>query len=185
MAQRSSRATLLSVAALLLLWVACSSDKGGGPPADEPEKGNVWVDTVDAAAGEQARVDVHAIVKSPLQGVGLPLKLTGTGFALDSVSFVGTILERRPLLGTVRIESPSPSMTTVNIIRTYSRSTYIEPTEGILVSLFVALSDSPETRTIAIDTVTLTPSNFWFVDTTDTGVVPEFTPGYINVSPAL
>ena len=175
--------------ALLVFLTGCSSDKGDGPPdePDEPDKSIVWVDTVDAVAGDFVRVDVFAVLKFPLQGLGLPLKLTRTDAAVDSVSvsFIGTLLEKRPLLSYVDVDdSSSATETTINIVRVYTPSEFIEPDSGVLLSIYVALSESADSRTIAIDTTTVGRNSLQFADTTDVGSVPFFTPGAINIVPA-
>ena len=149
------------------------------------EKSSVWADTVDVTAGDKARVDVLAVLRSPVQGVSLPLKLSGTDFVVDSVSFVGTMLEARPLLRRLSIDGSHAEAIFIDMFRTYQSSDYIEPGSGLLMSIFIAIADSAEAQTIEIDTVTIENNSFLIVDTTfvSVGSVPFFTPGVINVTP--
>lgn len=168
---------------LAVCVIGCGSDKGSDPP-DKPDKSRIWIDSVDAVAGDRVRVDVHAVLKSPLQGLQLPLKLTGTDAGVDSVtvSFIGTILEKRPLLSYIDIDdSSSATETTISIIRAYTPSQFIEPDSGVFMSIYVALSESAELRTIPIDTTTVGRNSLQFADTADVGSVPLFTPGAIEI----
>jgi hypothetical protein len=162
----------------LILCVACTSDKGGGPPDGPggPENNIVWVDTVSTIAGNHVKVDVYAMVATRSLGVRLPLKLSSNGLEIDSVSFRGTMLAQEPITGSVVIGS---SGETVSIVREYLESDIIEPDSGVLVSLHITLDDTLTAQIIEVDT---TIGNLWF--TNDRGVqsVPEFTPGMIHVS---
>jgi hypothetical protein len=150
------------------------------------EKSSVWVDTIDVVPGEMSRVDVRAVLRSPIQGIGLPLKLSGADFAVDSVSFAGTLIEGNPLLRRLNIDDSHPGATFIDMFRTYWPIDYIEPDSGLLMSIYVAIDVSAEAQTIEIDTTTIEGNSFLIVDTTfvSVGSVPYFTPGLINVTPA-
>jgi hypothetical protein len=150
------------------------------------EKSSVWVDTVDVVAGDQAQVDVHAVLRSPIQGIGLPLRLLVANFAVDSVSFVGTMLvEDSPLLDLLNIDDSHAGAVLIDMLRTYRPADFIEPDSGLLMSIYVATPVSAEAQTIEIDTTTIEGNSFLIVDTSfvSVGSVPFFTPGLINVAP--
>ena len=150
------------------------------------EKSSVWVDTVDVIAGDKARVNVHLVLRSPMQGVSLPMKLSGTDLAVDSVSFAGTMVEANPLLRRLEIDDSHADAIFIDMFRTYRSSDYIEADSGLLMSIYVAIDESAEAQAIAIDTVTIENNSFLIVDTSyvSVGSVPFFTPGLINVAPA-
>jgi hypothetical protein len=174
----------VSVIAMIALCAACDNDKGQEPD-DEPDRSEVWVDTIDAYSGDQVQLDVFAISKIPLQGLGLPLKLTGTGFSVDSVSFVGTMLQKRPSVDFVGIDdTSSATVITISILRAYTKLNFIEPGSGVLASIFVTLSQTAGSQVIDVDTCTVAHNSLQFADTADVGSVPFFTPGEINVAPA-
>ncbi len=171
---------------LLLLVIMCSSDKGNTPPVDEPdETSRVWIDTVDALPGEQARVEILADLKSPLQGIQLPLILKGSHFTIDSISFVGSLLGESgiPLLDTISNESGI-----VSVERVYKSGYALPPGTGTLVSIYLSIGDSLFQHTISIDTTRFVLDNgalHRFVLSDDSAVefVPEFTPGIIKITP--
>lgn len=166
------------IMAPLILYVACTGDKGGGPPdgPGDPEKSIVWVDTVSTFAGNHVKVDVYAVVATRSLGVRLPLMLSSNDLEIDSVSFRGTMLAQEPIAGSVVIDS---SAKTVRIVRGYLESDIIEPDSGVLVSLFITLDDTLTAQIIEVDT---TIGNFWFTDDRGVQSVPEFTLGLIHVS---
>ena len=146
------------------------------------KRSSVWVDTVDASPGGNIHVDVLGRLEWPVQGIGLPFKIVSSSVEMDSVSFVNSLFSGSPVQSSVDIENSGDDITTVNIIRAYTKSNYIPADTGILASLFFTISEEASSQFVLIDTVTFDPSNFWLVDTLGNGSVPSFGSGGIDVA---
>jgi len=145
------------------------------------EKSEVWVDSVTASPGEIAIVDVTSRLARPLQGMGLAFKVVGTGVSLDSILFGETMLSGDPLAESVEISESTSTIITAHVIRIYRKEDYIPVDSGSIARMYLKVDATASDQVIEIDTVTFTPSNFWFVDTLDVGSVPFFTPGAIEI----
>jgi hypothetical protein len=171
---------------LSLLVIMCSSDKGNTPPVDEPvEKSRVWIDTVNVVPGEQARVEIFADLKSPLQGIQLPLILKGSHFTIDSASFVGTLLSEKAAIERLEINQQEGI---VDVFKLYDSTSYIPRSSGVLMFLFVTVDGLSQLHSITVDTVTIvrgSGNNFRFVlsDNEAVEIIVSFTPGIINIAP--
>jgi len=176
---------------LLMLCVACSSDSGGGPndPPDDPDPTGgsiIWVDSAEAAPGTQVQVNVLARIGTAVQGVTLPLLLNGADFVIDSVSYIGTMLEADPV-----IELDTISADTVRVIRAYRKEFFVEPDSGLFLKVFVSIDESSSNQVISIDTISIVMQNgavasLTLADTTTNPYpneyIPEFYPSVIRVT---
>ncbi|MFH1892085.1 MAG: hypothetical protein ABIK83_05305 [Candidatus Zixiibacteriota bacterium] len=182
---------LISSLLLLVLCVTCSSDRGGGPndPPDDPDPtgGNlIWIDSVDASPGTQAVIDVYARLSTATQAVTLPFVLEGTDFVIDSMSFVGTLLDNDPIW---LYDSITPK--TITIGMAYYQKDAVGPDSGQMLRLFVSLDESAPNQIIRVDTTSIILENgsvasLVLVDTTinpyPKEYIPEFLPGTIRVT---
>ncbi len=181
------KSTIAGLMILIVLFMTmCSSEKSTDQPADKPADTTlVWIDTVNVSPGEQARIDVLADLKSPLQGIQLPLIFTGSHFTIDSVSTAGTMLGENWLYAKDTISNESGL---VDVGRAYEPSEVVQPAAGTLVSIYVSIDDSSFQHTISVDTTRVVLSNgalhrFVISDDKAVEIVPEFTPGMINITP--
>lgn len=151
------------------------------------EKSIVWVEGIEAIAPGFVRVDVNAITRSVLQGIQLPLAVSGTRFYVDSISTEGTLVESGEVqLETTRIDRwTNPEAVEILLVRTYYQSAPVEPDSGRLLSIYLELFNTAEPHVITIDSTRIENASLSFADTVfGLGSVPFFTSGQISVSPA-
>jgi len=154
----------------------------GAGKLDIFNRSRVWVDTVDANPGGHVQVDVLGVLEWPVQGIGLPFKVVSGDVDVDSVSFVNTLFSGSPVQSDVDIADSSDDITTVNVIRAYTKTNFIPADSGKLASLFLTISGESSDHFVIIDTVTFVPSNFWLVDTLGNGSVPFFGAGGVDIT---
>lgn len=179
---RFVRFEVISIVLLLLAIAAgCgSSDNGSGP--DKINSNLVWVDRVSAYSNQSdVKVNVWFGNLVPLAGVEVPLKVSGGGFSIDSVSFIGSRVDGFFLLaGEVDgIEH------TIDIAAT-DTTAYIDSGNGLLASIYFSLYESSGGTVITIDTfsVDLGSDNYpFYVDTSAAAnkIIPDFSDGSISV----
>jgi hypothetical protein len=171
--------TVLTLVTLLALGLGCGDDGGTGP---EPTKANkVWVDMVTANTNDDyVRVSVHFANLEPLFAIEIPLHVSGTGFEIDSVSFVGSKVAD----AFFRIGEIDPFDQTVDLVAQADTS-YFQPGEGIFASLYFTLSEQAREQVLTIDTLTLVNGSekyLLYLDSTGVGeLTPEFVAGEISV----
>jgi hypothetical protein len=171
--------TILTLVTLLTLGLACGDDGGTGPG---PVKANrVWVDLVTATTNDDyVRVNVRFANLEPLFAIEIPLHVSGSGFEIDSVSFVGSRVDgaffRTGIIGEFE--------PTVDLVAQADTS-YFQPGEGIFASLFFTLYEQSREQVLTIDTLTLVDGGekyLLYLDSTGVGeLTPEFVAGEISV----
>ncbi|MCK4655716.1 MAG: hypothetical protein KAT85_01755 [candidate division Zixibacteria bacterium] len=168
--------TFLMLVTLLALGLGCSDDSGTGPG---PVKANrVWVDMVTATTNDDyVRVNVRFANLEPLFAIEIPLYVSGSGFEIDSVSFVGSKVAD-VFFPTGIIDDFAQ---TVDLVAQADTS-YIQPGEGLFASLYFTLFEQAREQVLIIDTLTLSERYLLYVDSTGDGeITPEFVAGEISV----
>jgi len=168
---------------ILALIVGCGDDddKSTGP---QDVLNLVWVDSVSATVGTQAVVGVHLKSSNALLGAEVPLKLSGTGFTIDSGSFVGGVFA-----GAI-LKSCSVDVATQTVFMLTTSLSSIAAGEGLFGNLYVSIDPGAAVQVIAVDSA-LVPvgGNVYHVVSfvkSDLGqVLPPFQPGKIIVEPVL
>lgn len=151
------------------------------------EKSSIWVESIEATAPGHVRVDVNAMARSVLQGIQLPLAVTGKRFQVDSVSTAGTLMETGETLSeSTRIDRwTKPDTVEIRLLWTYYQWAPVEPDSGRLLSIFLELFNAAEPHVITIDSTRIGNASLNFADTVfGLGSVPFFTSGQISVTPA-
>jgi hypothetical protein len=161
----------------MILAIGCDDDDGTGP---EPVRGNrVWVDRISASTdAEVVLVKVRFSNLDSLLLVEVPLQVSGTGFLIDSVSFVGS----RVADAFIREGIVKNADRTIGLY--IADTVYIHPGDGVLASLFFTLYDDSRGQLLVIDTVTIVDvgeSSLRYMDLNDSIFTPEFVPGEISV----
>jgi hypothetical protein len=180
---RFARFEMMSVVLLLLIIAAsgCSSDDNGSGP-DTVNSNLVWVDRVSAFSNQDdVKVNVWFGNLVPLGGLEVPLQISGGGFSIDSVSFIGSrVKDFYFLIGAV------DSFNNTIEIAAADTTDYVDSGNGLLASIYFSLYSSSGGTVIKIDTfsVDLGPDhNLIYIDTTEAGneIIPDFSDGEISV----
>jgi hypothetical protein len=164
---------------LLALGLGCGDGGGTGPG---PVKANrVWVDKVTATTNDDyVRVNIRFANLEPLFAIEIPLHVSGSGFEIDSVSFVGS----RVADAFFRQGIIDDFAQTIDLVAQADTS-YFQPGEGIFASLYFTLSEQSREQVLTIDTLTLVNGSekyLLYLDSTGVGeLTPEFVAGEISV----
>ena len=170
---------VLTLATLLALGLGCGDDGGTGPGPVEANR--VWVDMVTATTNDDyVRVNVHFANLEPLFAIEIPLGVSGNGFDIDSVSFVGSkvadVFFRTGII--------DDFAETIDLVAQADTS-YIQPGEGLFASLYFTLFEESREQVLTIDTLTLVngiEKYLLYLDSTGVGeITPEFVAGEISV----
>ncbi|MBU1318564.1 MAG: hypothetical protein KKG33_04815 [candidate division Zixibacteria bacterium] len=166
---------------LLIIGAGCGSDDKG----TDPEKVNsnlVWVDRVSAVSNQDdVKVNVWFGNLVPLSGLEVPLRVSGGGFTIDSVSFVGSRVGDFFLtIGAV------DTFTNTIEIAAADTAVCVDSGEGLLASLYFTLYSSSGGQVLAIDTFSLDTGPYHsliYIDTSEAGaeIIPDFIDGEISV----
>lgn len=178
---KSVRTEIASILVILIaLGLACSDGSGTGPGPVNANR--VWVDMVTATTNDDyVRVNVHFANLEPLFAIEIPLHVSGSGFEIDSVSFIGSrVADVFFPIGII-----DDFAQTVDLVAQADTS-YIQPGEGLFASLYFTLSQQSRQQVLAIDTMTLVNGGsekyLLYVDSTGVGeLTPEFVAGEISV----
>ncbi len=171
---RSAIAATMLIAAAIGL--GCADDSGNGPVPEDTNM--VWVDRIDATTSDSSvRVRVRFSNVDLLSGVAIPLHVSGNGFTVDSVSFVGSRVADVAVLES-RIDSLAQTVALVALVDTE----LIRRGTGVFASLYFTLEEESRGQTLAIDTTTIREESLVYVDSTgQTEISPEFRSGEISV----
>ena len=162
---------------MLAIAVGCSDDNGVNGPVPE-DTNRVWVNRVTAStANPYVRVDVWFANIDSIFGLEVPLHVSGSGFTIDSVSFVGSrVSELLILEGVV-----DNSARTINL-GVLADTANIGPGGGLLAGLYFTLLDESRGQVLVIDTTTIGDRYLIYIDSTGLGeILPDFTAGEISV----
>ena len=165
-------ALLIAAAAML----GCSDDGGNGPVP--PNTDIVWVEKVSANTSDPyARVTVGFTNLDPLSGVAIPLHVSGSGFTIDSISFIGSRVADAAVLESL-IDGLEQTVVMVALVdtRLIGRGT------GTFAHLYFTLDEESRGQTLIIDTTTIRTESLVYVDSTgQVEIYPEFQRGEISV----
>lgn len=166
---------------LLIIGAGCGSDDNGTDPG-KVNSNLVWVDRVSAVSNqEDVKVNVWFGNLVPISGLEVPLKVSGGGFTIDSVSFIGSRVKDMFLaIGTV------DTFTNTIEIAAADTAEYVDSGEGLLASLYFTVYPSSGGQVLNIDTFSVDTGPYHsliYVDTSEAGVeiVPDFIDGEISV----
>jgi hypothetical protein len=131
--------------ALLAVGWGCSDDDDNGVGPDN--SGNrILVQSVTAPAGGETAVEIRTAHTATLLGVEVPLRVTGTGFFIDSVSYAGGLWEDC-------MSSACTIDSTENTVIMLSLDTVgVVAGEGLFATVYFSLPEAVAGDTIAIDT---------------------------------
>ncbi len=162
---------------LLVIAVGCSDDNGGNGPAPE-DTNRVWVDRVTANTDNPyVRVDVWFENIDSIFAIEVPLHVSGSGFTIDSVSFVGSRVSELLILEGV-VDNQARTIDLVVLPDTAN----IGPGEGLLAGLYFTLIEESRGQVLVIDTTTIGDRYLRYLDPTGFGdILPDFTSGEISV----
>ena len=173
----------MSLVVLALASGCGDDDDNGGPAGPQQAADLVWVDSVSAVANSQVTVDINMRNSTAIIGAEVPLRLSGTGFTIDSGSFVGGLFSDG-LLTTCTVDSATQTV----FLLTVGRSS-LASGEGLFASLYVSLAAEAAGQEIAIDSAMIpVGGNVYHVvsyGTADlTQILPAFESGKIVVAPS-
>ncbi len=176
MKQGLLHSALLLVFALAII-VACGGSNSSGP---HEEANLVWVDSVSAAPGDQAVVNIYMRNNESLLGAEVPLRLSGSGFVIDSGSYVGGRFSG----ATIAKDSIDAATNTI-FLMTVTLSA-VPKGEGIYAKLYVSIDEAAAEQEIEIDSafVNITGNVYHvvsFATSQVTQILPPFEPGKIMV----
>jgi hypothetical protein len=161
---------LLLVFALAII-IACGGDDSTGP---QEEPNLVWVDSVSAAPGDQAVVDVYFRNGSDIMGAEVPLRFSGSGFSIDSGSFVGS------RFSSALLAKDSIDEATNTIFLMTATLTSVSKGEGIFARLYVSLDEGATAQEIEIDSAFVNISgNVYHVVSFATSQITQILPPFI------
>lgn len=169
--------TLLLVFALAIM-IACGGDNSSGP---SEEANLVWVDSVSATPGSQAIVNIYVRNDSEIKGVEVPLRLSGTGFVIDSGSFFGGRFSEAELKSAeIDTEANTIFPLVIGVQKVFPKG------EGVFARIYVSLDEAAVAQEITVDSALVQISgNVYHVVSyarSDlTQVLPPFEPGKIVV----
>lgn len=179
------KAIVLTFAVVLTatLLLSCGDDDDStGPVGGEPID-LVRVERVSALSTETGvKVDVTFSNITPLSALEVPLRVTGSGFTIDSVSFA----DSRIAWVDDTISTILPAENSV-ILAAIEYDSVIVEGDGLLGSIYFTLSEASQGETLTIDTVTVDMSPIFhslvYQDTSAAvlEIVPAFEPGEISV----
>jgi hypothetical protein len=173
---------VLAMLFLSTVVVSCSSSDNGTEPVVE-ETNRVWVDRVTATSSDtDVRVQVSFTNLEPLLEVEIPLGVSGTGFTIDSVSFVGSRVSGLTFFEGVINDYSN----TIDLVAIGDSAALIEAGSGLFGSLYFSLTSESRGQVLAIDSTTIEQlpivHYLVYVDTTgQNAITPDFTAGEISV----
>ena len=176
--------TIPALLLVLTLMLGCSNDDSTG--SGETAVDRVWVEKVTAHSGESdVRVGIQFENLKPISAIEAPLKIFGSGFRVDSVSFVGgRLIDPDILIGTI----DTVEQTVVIAASFYDpQNHYLESGKGLLANIFFTLLSESAGQIIEIDSTTVSANATFnwlrFIDNTSAmqEIIPEFDAGEISV----
>lgn len=172
---------IITVLVLSAVVVSCSSDNGTKPVVEETNR--VWVDRITATSSDtDVRVQVSFTNLKPLLELEIPLRVSGTGFTIDSVSFVGSRVSGMTFFEGVINNYAN----TIDLVAIGDSAALIEAGSGLFGSLYFSLTSESRGQVLAIDSTTIEQlpivHYLVYVDTTGQNTItPDFTAGEISV----
>lgn len=162
---------------LLVIAAGCGDDNGGNGPVPE-DINRVWVESVTASTDDPyVRVEVWFENVDSIFGMEVPLHVSGSGFSIDSVSFVGTRVSELLIL-----EGVIDSLAQTIDLAVLPDTANIGPGEGLLAGLYFTLFEESSGKVLVIDTTGIGDRELIFIDSTGLGeIFPHFTAGEISV----
>jgi len=176
------RAAFVFILAVFII-AGCSDDDSGSSPVVELSN-SVWVDQITGFSGQTAvRVGVYFANTTPIASLEVPLRATGFGFSIDSVSFYGSRLD--PSILTESVVSDYSGEVLLSALAVQDGVAYIDSGQGLLGNIYFTLFSESRGEVIEIDTFSVddaTRHSLLYIDTTGIGeIVPEYFPGEISV----
>ncbi len=173
----------LAVTFIATLALSCGDDDDfTGPDNDEPID-LVKVERVSALSTDTGvKVDVTFSNATPLSALEVPLRVTGSGFTIDSVSFS----DSRIAWVDDTISTILPAESSI-ILAAIEYDSVIVEGHGLLGSIYFTLNQASQGETLTIDTVTVDMIPIFhslvYQDTSAAvlEIVPAFEPGEISV----
>lgn len=141
---------------------------------------SVWVADVDVNEGEQAKVDINFSNEVQLIRVEVPVKITGTGFSIDSASFVGSRCPTE-FLQLAQLDTLNK---TVRLV--WNGGPSLAPGSGLLASLYLSTEVGSSGEVLSIDSVTIgsgaSAYYLYFINTGGTILSPGFSGGSVSIN---
>ncbi len=167
----------------LPVFIGCSDDDDNGTPTGPgPVVDRVWVDSISAVASSQVAVDINMLNSTGIIAAEVPLRLSGTGYTIDSGSFVGGRFEDA-VLATCVIDTAAQTA----ILLVVDTAT-LAGGEGIFASLCISLGAGTAGQEIAIDSALIpVGQNIYhvvsYLKPDNSQILPAFEAGKIVVAP--
>jgi len=168
------------IAIILLIFLGCAEDKDITANGNQTYIDSVWIDNGSVFEGQQVKIDINFSNSQKISAIGIPVKVYGTGFTIDSVSFAGS---RCPsgLLRCADIDTLSHTISGI-----WRGGADLESGMGLFTSLYLTANPGSSGEVLTIDSVTIEgiPSAFslQFVKTSGGLIHPGFKSGSVTVN---
>jgi len=179
-----SKILLFSLIMTLLtsVLISCGDDDDDGPVEAESID-IVYVENITATSGSSGvEVDVSFSNVTPLSALEVPLRVSGTGFTIDSVSFADSrVAWVDDTVSTILYDDNSV------ILAAIEYDSLITEGEGLLGRIYFTLNSASRGQVLTIDTVSIEMGSIYHTlvyEDTSTAVqefIPFFESGEISV----
>ncbi len=167
----------------LPVFIGCSNDDDNGTttgPGQVVDK--VWVDSISASANSQAIININMRNGTGITGIEVPLRLSGSGYTIDSASFAGGRLDSA-FMTTCAIDTAAQTAILLAV-----DTVVLAGGEGIFASLYISLGAGAAGQVIVVDSALIpVGQNIYhvvsYVKPDFSQILPPFEAGKIVVAP--
>ncbi len=183
------KCSMYSVLALVIfigiVFVACSDDDDSKVTGNETPvtyTDSVWISDVTVSEGDQAVVAVNFSNSLKVIRVEVPLKVYGSGFLIDSVSFVGGRIPTDPLqVQLVKIDTAGQWVRTL-----WNGGPNIYPGSGLLGHMYLTTETGTAGGSLTVDSISIGtyPDTYFMYYLKSTGglIYPGFSGGTVTIN---
>jgi hypothetical protein len=179
--------SMYSVLALVIfvgiIFIACSDDDDSKVTANGDSQtyaDSVWISDVTISEGDQAVVAVNFSNSLNVIRIEVPLKVYGSGFLIDSVSFVGGRIPTEALQ-LVKIDTAGQWVRTL-----WNGGPNISPGTGLFANMYITTEAGTSGGSLTVDSVSIGtyPDTYfmYYIKSTGSIIYPGFSGGTVTIN---